>query len=268
MSSWLSGHLASDVLEDWHDRREAETLARVKWLGGLTNSTAVGALAAKMTGEKPPQTLTYEQHVDIEMARIQGRKQAELEARRRRLCPTIEEQMQDALEDGKRQAAERRRAAQAAPPTPTPATDALVEPMQRSTEQPDLTVAQVEPNPAPVSTAQTAAPAGPVQAASANVPEPLITSDIAHCFASLHWDEQGWKKPLGYPPKWLRSCIAIPGKRGVHETRWNPVLIGAALVQSGHAKPNSVRARFQSKPRLSAWLEAWKTYEADYLDTE
>lgn len=104
--------------------------------------------------------------------------------------------------------------------------------------------------------------------APADVPEPLTTSDIAYCFAGLRWDEQGWKKPLGDKPKWLLSCIAIPGKRGVHETRWNPVLIGAALVQSGHAKPNSVRARFQSKSQLSAWLEAWKTYEADYLDTE
>ncbi|MDD2729175.1 hypothetical protein [Malikia sp.] len=140
MSSWLSRHLTSDVLEDWHDRQEAKRLARVKWLGGLTNSTAVGALAAKMTGEKPPQTLTYEQHVDIEMARIQGRKQAELEARRRRLCPTIEEQMQDALEDGKRQAAERRRAA---PPTPTPAT-----------AQGEMVQPLAAPNPAPASTEQ------------------------------------------------------------------------------------------------------------------
>ena len=104
--------------------------------------------------------------------------------------------------------------------------------------------------------------------APADAPEPLTISDIAYCFAGLRWDEQGWKKLLGDKPKWLRSCIAIPGKRGVHETRWNPMLIGAALVQSGHAKPNSVRARFQSKPRLSAWLEAWKTYEADYFDTE
>ena len=108
----------------------------------------------------------------------------------------------------------------------------------------------------------------PTRTAQADAPDPLTTSDIAYCFAGLHWDEQRWKKPLGDKPKWLQPCIAIPGRRGVSETRWNPVLIGAELVAAGHAKPNSVRARFQSKPRLSAWLEAWKTYEADYLDTE
>ena len=137
-------------------------------------------------------------------------------------------------------------------------TESQVKPAQSASAPPH------EPPPAPATTA----PAESVQAAPADAPCPLTTSDIAYCFAGLRWDEQGWKKPLGDKPKWLQSCIAIPGKRGVHETRWNPVLIGAALVQDGHAKPNSVRARFQSKPQLSPWLEAWKTYEADYLDTE
>lgn len=94
-------------------------------------------------------------------------------------------------------------------------------------------------------------------------PLPLTTGDIAFCFAGLRWDEQKWKKPLGDKPKWLAVCIAIPGVRGVSETRWNPVLIGAALVRGGHAKQNSIRARFQTKPRLAEWLDAWKTYEAD-----
>ncbi len=108
----------------------------------------------------------------------------------------------------------------------------------------------------------------PVQPSPVDAPTPLTTTDIAYCFDGIRWTEEQWKKPLGDKPKWLQPCIAIPGKRGVHEARWNPVLIGAALVRGGHAKVNSVRARFQTKPQLSPWLEAWKTYEADYFDTE
>ena len=99
-------------------------------------------------------------------------------------------------------------------------------------------------------------------------PTPLTTSNIAHCFAGLRgWDEDQWKKPLGDKPKWLAACIATAGVRGVSQTQWNPVFIGAALVRDGHAMANSVRARFQSKHVLLPWLDAWKTYEADYLDT-
>jgi hypothetical protein len=58
----------------------------------------------------------------------------------------------------------------------------------------------------------------------------------------------------------------IPGVRGVSETRWNPVCIGAELVRAGHAKPNSVRAKFQTKPLLMPWLDEWKTYEADNFE--
>lgn len=99
-------------------------------------------------------------------------------------------------------------------------------------------------------------------------PLPLTTGDIAFCFAGLRWDEQQWKKPLGDKPKWLAACIVIPGVRGVSETRWNPVCIGAALERGGHVKANSIRAKFQTKPLLMPWLDEWKTYEADYLDTK
>lgn len=99
-------------------------------------------------------------------------------------------------------------------------------------------------------------------------PLPLTTGDIAFCFAGLRWSEQQWKKPLGDKPKWLAACIAIPGARGVSETRWNPVLIGAALEREGHAKQNSIRARFQKMQQLAPWLDAWKTYEADNFGNE
>ena len=100
-------------------------------------------------------------------------------------------------------------------------------------------------------------------------PPPVATGDVAHAFDGLRrWNEKAWKDTLGSPPKWLEACIALRGQRGIREHHWNPVLIGAALVHSGHAKANNIRARFQTKPQLSAWLEAWKTYEADNFDTQ
>lgn len=98
-------------------------------------------------------------------------------------------------------------------------------------------------------------------------PLPLTTGDIAFCFAGLRWEtEEKWKKPLGDKPKWLAACIVIPGVQGASERRWNPVFIGAALVRAGHAKPNNVRAKFQTQPLLTPWLGEWKTYEADNFD--
>ncbi len=93
------------------------------------------------------------------------------------------------------------------------------------------------------------------------------TSDIAAAFDGLKWGYERWMKNLGSPSKWLRACISIPGKRGAHETRWNPVQIGAELIRMGYAKPNQVRARFQKEHSpIKAWLEDWKAYEATYLD--
>ena len=115
---------------------------------------------------------------------------------------------------------------------------------------------------------QAAQPAPVVAESANNGPLPLTTSDIAFCFDGIRWNEQQWRKPLGDKPKWLQSCVAIPGQRGVSETRWNPVLIAAALVHDGHAQARSIRAKFQTKPLLKDWLEAWKTYEADNFGTQ
>lgn len=124
------------------------------------------------------------------------------------------------------------------------------------------------------STAAQAQPqaAAPVADSASNAPEaeppPVATGDVAYAFDGLRqWDEKAWKDTLGSPPKWLDACITLRGQRGVRAHHWNPVLIGAALVRDGYAKPNSIRARFQTKPQLKDWLEAWKTYEADNFDT-
>jgi hypothetical protein len=109
----------------------------------------------------------------------------------------------------------------------------------------------------------------PVVEAPVSAPLPVTTGDVAHAFNGLRrWDEKAWKDTLGSPPKWLQACIATPGRRGIHETRWNPVLIGAALVNRGHAKQNNIRAKFQTMPQLKPWLDSWKTYEADNFEAD
>ncbi len=110
-------------------------------------------------------------------------------------------------------------------------------------------------------------PAPEVEAAASEL-LPVTTGDVAFAFDGLHgWNEKQWKKSLGDKPKWLAACIVIPGIQGKLQTRWNPVLIGGALLRNGHGKVNNIRARFQTKPELRPWLEAWNTYEADNLDT-
>lgn len=94
-------------------------------------------------------------------------------------------------------------------------------------------------------------------------PEPLTTGDIASSFEELPWSETEWKKPLGDLREWLKPCLVIPGNRGGPARRWNPVFIGAALVRKKGVPLRQVRGRFQSRPALKPWLEAWKTYEAD-----
>lgn len=132
------------------------------------------------------------------------------------------------------------------------------------TPEPQAAPEQSPATPAPV---VTAGASGGVEPAKAG-PLPLTTGDIAFSFDGLHWTEQQWKKPLGDKPKWLKGCVAIPGARGAIETRWNPVLVGAALVQQEHATIRNVRAKFQTVHVLRPWLDEWKTYEANNFDTE
>lgn len=131
-----------------------------------------------------------------------------------------------------------------------------------------MIVCLLEPKPQAATTAPVPVVADSASNAPAINPPPVATRSIAFAFADLRgWNEKVWKDNLGSPGKWLQACIVFRGQRGVMETHWNPVLIGAALVRGGLAKQNSVRARFQTMPLLDGWLEAWKTYEADNFDT-
>lgn len=99
-------------------------------------------------------------------------------------------------------------------------------------------------------------------------PLPIPTSVLANCFAGIGgWTTpEQWKKPLGDVPKWLERCQVAKGQRGKSEATWDPVLVGAQLVRRKLAKPNSVRSKFKLKDDLKPWLDAWLSYEADYLD--
>lgn len=97
---------------------------------------------------------------------------------------------------------------------------------------------------------------------------PLITREVAYCFADLRWPEIGWKRVLGNNRKWLLECLVVPGIRGKAPRRWNPVLIGAALVIREAVPANRVRARFQKQLLLEPWLDTWKTYEAEHIGTD
>lgn len=124
--------------------------------------------------------------------------------------------------------------------------------------------APLEPAAAPIP-ADIPKPSAPT-AIQRDGPPPLLTSDLACAFAGLHWSEPEWKQSLAKDRQWLKVCRTDQGRRGVIESRWDPVLLGAALVGKGHAKVNSVRARFQTNHLLRPWLDAWKEYEAEYLD--
>lgn len=105
----------------------------------------------------------------------------------------------------------------------------------------------------------------PAQATNASQgPHPITTSEIAQSFEGLKWlTTEKWKKPLSDKPKWLEACVATPGRQGTSQTLWNPVLIGAALIHRKAANANQVRGRFQTRPSLQPWLEAWNDYEDD-----
>jgi hypothetical protein len=119
----------------------------------------------------------------------------------------------------------------------------------------DSAPAQEAPTPKPVESAK----AGPV---------PVTTRAMADSFAGLHWNADQWIKKLGDKPVWLDACMVLNRGRGEGQRLWNPVLIGSYLVRMGHVKAKSVRAKFQTQPALTPWLDEWKTYEADNHPTD
>lgn len=97
-------------------------------------------------------------------------------------------------------------------------------------------------------------------------PEPLTTTEIAECFNGLaRRNTRGWKDILGKKPKWIEMCLVTHGSRGGsrggRERRWNPVMLGLALVKASKAKRSSVRGRFQVRPELDSWKDEWMKAE-------
>lgn len=94
----------------------------------------------------------------------------------------------------------------------------------------------------------------------------LPTAEIAHCFAGLQYTEEGWRKPLGDGRQWLGDALAERGARP-NPSLWWPVKFAAAIHKKFGIAPHRLRGRFQSKPALRPWLEAWLDYEAANIDT-
>lgn len=123
--------------------------------------------------------------------------------------------------------------------------------------------------PAPALNPATPAPVVAAQRETTKAgPVPVATRAMADSFAGLHWDGEQWIKKLGDMTVWLEACLVLNRGRGEGMRLWNPVLIGSYLVRMGHAKTNSVRAKFQTQPALKQWLDEWKTYEADNHPTD
>jgi hypothetical protein len=101
-----------------------------------------------------------------------------------------------------------------------------------------------------------------------NSPRPLTTGDMAFCFEGLLCEsEDDWKVLFGKGRKWIEACCAVSGTRGRGGAPklWNPVLLGAVIVRKKDIPKLSVRARFQTKPQLTEWLDQWKSHEVEYL---
>ena len=98
-------------------------------------------------------------------------------------------------------------------------------------------------------------------------PAPVTTLQVAQAFENLRgWNFERWRKNLSNKPKWLRACMVTEGARGKRQITWNPVLIGAALLNQD-VKQNQIRARFmKAGSPIAHWLQEWKDYEAEQLD--
>ena len=106
--------------------------------------------------------------------------------------------------------------------------------------------------------------------AQPTVPRALKTTEIAECFGTLghmtKLDYAQLKSRLGQKPKWLMPALVTPGQLGVREITWNPVKIGAALINKRNASRRSVRSLFQTKDTLKPWLGEWDMYESNFMD--
>lgn len=98
-------------------------------------------------------------------------------------------------------------------------------------------------------------------------PAPVTTLQVAQAFENLRgWNFESWKKNLSNKPNWLKACMVTEGARGKRQITWNPVLIGAALINQD-TDQNRIRARFMREGSpIAHWLQEWKDYEAEHLD--
>jgi hypothetical protein len=91
--------------------------------------------------------------------------------------------------------------------------------------------------------------------------QPLTMNQIANCFAGFHnWEVAQWKRALGSPDKWLKSCRNSNGTqgRGGSESTWWPMQIAAALIEFDRRDTQSLRARFKNQEPLKPWFDVFE----------
>jgi hypothetical protein len=102
-------------------------------------------------------------------------------------------------------------------------------------------------------------------ATAARKPPPLPTPAVAACFDGLHgWNREKWVKNLGDPAKWMEKAITV--RRNKPDPHlWDPVKLALELLQlDDTVPPKEITRRFNDRPELEAWRDAWQPYAEAY----
>lgn len=93
----------------------------------------------------------------------------------------------------------------------------------------------------------------------------ITKQQVVNAFDGIHFNCEQWNKALGKNiPEWLKTCQAMPGKKGDNKTSatWNPVLIAMALTDPKRGiSVNKLDVVFVG---LKDWADEWR-YASDYL---
>lgn len=102
------------------------------------------------------------------------------------------------------------------------------------------------------------------ESATEDGPLPVPSPVIAAAFAGLNgWDQTGWARNLGDPPKWLTKARRSPGRRApMGSSTWDPVRIALELFDKGVAL-RTLDTVFEQR-NLQQWRDEW-VEKSEYL---
>lgn len=107
----------------------------------------------------------------------------------------------------------------------------------------------------------TGEPAATAAAPTIKTPTPVATPAVARCFAGLHtWDCGAWVRNLGDPAKWMQEAL-ITRRNRPDPHLWDPVKLAMALLQHDTTiSHKEITRRFETRPELKPWRDAWQDY--------